>query len=439
MFDASECLRYPATLAGNPTFTANGVVGSAGNPAVVVSSNLLLRDIPLTQGWNWISFNLGFPDPNIEAVLANLPSPTNDLIKDQSKFATGNNNGSWNGSLKTMTNKTLYLYQANQPNTIKMVGNPITPASTPIPVVSGWNWIGYIPDYPLPVNAALATLPAQPGDLIKSQTAFAQYISSSAGWVGNLSEMRAPNGYLLKMTQAGTLIYPAQLRAPDGPVEARDGDPGEPLATFWSVNPAQYEHSMTLIGMFRADSANATTANMELGAFAGNEVRGATQAVYIESLHAYLFFLTVYANTGGELLHFKLYDSAAGSDHHLDETMYFTPNEHQGSIGEPVPFGLQYTATDVTNAVQTFDIQPNPFHAETSFRFVLSRAQEISLSIFDGSGREVYTAQTLAAQGLNEIAWNGISSAGARLDSGVYFVRLITEQGMSTKRLVLQR
>ncbi|MCK6694621.1 MAG: hypothetical protein L6Q97_21300, partial [Thermoanaerobaculia bacterium] len=51
VFDASECLRYPATLAGNPVFAANSAVGSAGNPGVVTGNNsLLLRDIPLKQG-----------------------------------------------------------------------------------------------------------------------------------------------------------------------------------------------------------------------------------------------------------------------------------------------------------------------------------------------------------------------------------------------------
>jgi hypothetical protein len=75
--------------------------------------------------------------------------------------------------------------------------------------------------------------------------------------------------------------------------------------------------------MFRANGANATTSNMELGAFVGGEVRGTAQAIYIEPLDAHLFFLTTYANTAGELLRFKLYDDATGTVHDLTETMYF--------------------------------------------------------------------------------------------------------------------
>jgi hypothetical protein len=117
---------------------------------------MLLREIPLVVGWNWISFNLGFPDPSIKKVLSNLPGPANDLIKDQTKFST-NTNSIWTGSLNTITNTSLYLYQANQTNTIKMIGTPLIPASVPIPIVAGWNWIGYIPNYKLTVNNALAS------------------------------------------------------------------------------------------------------------------------------------------------------------------------------------------------------------------------------------------------------------------------------------------
>ena len=73
---------------------------------------------------------------------------------------------------------------------------------------AGWNWIGYIPNYSLPINDALSSVPAQTGDLIKSQVAFAQYINPQFGWIGNLKYMQPPNGYQLKISTPGTLIYP---------------------------------------------------------------------------------------------------------------------------------------------------------------------------------------------------------------------------------------
>jgi hypothetical protein len=173
----------------------------------------------------------------------------------------------------------MYQYQANQANTIKMIGDPILPGSLPIPIVAGWNWIGYIPNYPLSVDTALASFQAQAGDIIKSQTAFAQFVSNAVGWVGSLSTLRPPNGYLLKMATAGTITYPPQSIMNDGPPASR-GERNMP--TFWTVDATQYENSLTLIGMFQFNNANATEASMELGAFVGGEIRGVASAVYID-------------------------------------------------------------------------------------------------------------------------------------------------------------
>ncbi|MDQ3017787.1 MAG: hypothetical protein M3R25_13835, partial [Bacteroidota bacterium] len=223
IFDASACLHYPATLSGNITFTSNGVTGTAAAPGIVTTGSLLLREIPVKTGWNWISFNLGFPNPAINTVLGNINNPNNDLIKDQTKFST-NGNGTWSGALSTITNTTLYLYQAAQSNTIKITGNALTPAAVPIPVVAGWNWIGYIPNYKLTVNAALASIPKQAGDIIKSQSSFAQYVNSTIGWVGSLTHLKPLNGYMLRIASAGTLTYPpASFHNPD-PSDSR----GEP-------------------------------------------------------------------------------------------------------------------------------------------------------------------------------------------------------------------
>ena len=44
-------------------FNADDLIGSPQAPQVVHTNNLLLSQIPLHTGWNWISFNLGLPNP----------------------------------------------------------------------------------------------------------------------------------------------------------------------------------------------------------------------------------------------------------------------------------------------------------------------------------------------------------------------------------------
>jgi len=436
IWDASECLRY-GSVVESFNFQPDNVIGFIGSPIVLHTNSLVLREVPFGFGWNWLSFNLAFPDPSLNAALASLKHPENDLMKSQGPFSMYS--GGWFGSLNTLNNNTMYIYRADVPDTLKMMGNLINPATTNIPLVTGWNWIGYIPSYSLPTNAALSSLPSQPGDLIKGQTSFAQYFNATFGWVGNLKYMSPPNGYQIKMSVPGTLTYPPpSSNKPSDPLESRGGDE-KPPGAFWQVNPAQYEHSMTLIGMLKANGQNVTTATMELGVFVGNEVRGTATAVYIPPMQAYQFFLTTYANVGGEQLKFKLFDNATGTVQDLSETMWFTPDLHQGSIESPVPFSLKTSGLSDVSAEQSLDVQPNPFSEETLIRFALPRSEEVLLTVTDLSGKEVSRLRVRASAGVNTATWDGTSDAGLRLVTGVYFLRLQTEGGGAVRKVVLQR
>jgi len=436
IWDASACQRY-SSVVESFTFQPDNVIGITDNPQVVHTSGLLMREIPFKYGWNWLSFNLAFPDNSLNAALASLKHPEGNLIRGQAAFSE--HNSGWFGTLTNLSNTTMYIHRTDVPDTLRMQGTSIDPLTTNIPVVAGWNWVGYIPNYSLPINDALASLPAQYGDVAKSQYAFAQYLNPTFGWVGSLKYMSPPNGYQIRLAQAGTLTYPPPP-APFAENAVLERGETEPPAANWTVDPTQYEHSSTLIGMMRTNGENSTTSDMELGVFVGNQVRGSAQAIYIEPLDAHLFFLTMYANTPGELLRFKLYNDATETEHDLAETMYFSPNLHQGSIENPVPFEwLTTRAEEDFGTTLGFDVQPNPFATETTLRFVLPKAEEVTLTISDAQGREVVRRPVSATAGPNVATWNGRSDTGSWLSSGVYMVRLQTESGSVSRKVVLQR
>jgi hypothetical protein len=190
---------------------------------------------------------------------------------------------------------------------------------------------------------------------------------------------------------------------------------------------------MTLIGMFSADGQNATLAGHEIGAFtASGELRGSAQAIYIEPLGSYEFFLTTFGNISGEQLEFKLYDSTTGQIQDLAEKMYFVSDLHQGSIPAPLPFTLKSSNSVEAKTVQYLEVQPNPFSDATTILFSAKQAQEVQLLICDAIGRTVLSQPISAAQGLNTFRWDNTSSASA----GVYFVRLETAEGTAVLRVV---
>jgi len=103
-----------------------------------------------------------------------------------------------------------------------------------------------------------------------------------------------------------------------------------------------------------------------------------------------------------------------------------------------VPFSLPSTGTQDLALAQSFEIQPNPFHNETTLRFGLTQAQEVGLSVSDVSGKTVAQVKVPANEGLNSLVWKGQSDAGTFLAPGVYFVRLQTETGSVVRKVVLQ-
>jgi hypothetical protein len=80
---------------------------------------------------------------------------------------------------------------------------------------------------------------------------------------------------------------------------------------------------------------------------------------------------------------------------------------------------------------------PNPFRERSRFAFDLPRSQRASLRVHDVAGRVVRTllaADRLGA-GSHRVEWNGQDDHGAVVAPGVYFVRLVTDD-MTTSRKI---
>lgn len=444
IWDASACLLY-GTVVENYGFIPDGIAGDANTPVTATTNSMVLRQIPITPGWNWLSFNLAFPNPAITPALSSLKYPANDLMKSQTQFANYYGN-SWVGSLTTLDNRKMYQYRADKADTLQLLGLCL-PDTMSVYVKTGWNWIGYLPAYSLSINSALATLKndgkIQAGDLIKSRTGFAQYIINPVytGWLGNLEYLTPPYGYQLKMTKPGVnnakLTYPPQSFKGDNSQVAGRGDVSP---AFWTIDPSQYESSATLIGMLSADGVNATGPNMELGAFVGNEVRGVAQAMFIEPLNSYQFFLTYYANNNGDLVQFKLFNSDNGQINTLNESMFFNADNHQGSIDVPMPFTYNgLTGIDDVLSSLSFEVRPNPFSQATEIRFALKQASLVDVTVIDLNGRTVAHFTGAGLSGINTLEWQGTSDYGTPLQSGVYFIKVKTETGMGIRKVMLQR
>jgi hypothetical protein len=70
---------------------------------------------------------------------------------------------------------------------------------------------------------------------------------------------------------------------------------------------------------------------------------------------------------------------------------------------------------------------PNPFNAETRISYTLAYPMVINLTVYDALGRRVTTlVDSHQSGGDHAVVWDGENSAGQKVPSGVYFLRLST-------------
>ncbi len=86
-------------------------------------------------------------------------------------------------------------------------------------------------------------------------------------------------------------------------------------------------------------------------------------------------------------------------------------------------------------------VQPNPFNPRTEIRFYLSSTSAgapIRLEIIDLGGRKVASLfEGALPAGRHARTWAGVTDEGRPVQSGVYFVNLITSEGSRSEKLVL--
>ena len=81
---------------------------------------------------------------------------------------------------------------------------------------------------------------------------------------------------------------------------------------------------------------------------------------------------------------------------------------------------------------------PNPFNPTTTFHFTLPAESDVSLRIYDASGRLITTLVSESrGAGTHSVTWNGAGDTGIRAASGVYYARLVADNEVVTRRIVL--
>ena len=108
----------------------------------------------------------------------------------------------------------------------------------------------------------------------------------------------------------------------------------------WTVNPDDYQYSMSVVGQLEIDGVISRNPDNALAVLAGGETRGVAQLEYVEGLDAYFIFLSVYSNAPqGDALDFRVWNSRVGRVHaNITPSLVFENSRVHGSLNSPILF-----------------------------------------------------------------------------------------------------
>ncbi len=475
IYDDSECFHYNAA-SNFLLFEKDRRYGTPAQPVTLRALDVPegdLQTVPLNAGWTWFSVNLvDSLDMSVITILGDLNPQPGDIIKT---VRGGNGFVSeydgtlgWIGSLVDLSVRESYAISLAEGGTIIHQGQPAN-TDIPIPLIDGWNWIGFPRSGAMSTDFAMQSLTVGDGDVVKSTSGFDEYVSGLDGWYGNLGGFEPGGGYKLYIDDAtgagGWLDFPdaplgddifasaaslprgSELRKsakrnalgaksskekqgkgvfaklPDtaGRIGNRsDGNAG----SDWQMNYG-YQFDMTLTAMIQVEDRALGANAGRLAAFVGDEPRGYSELIYIAPLNAYCAFRMVQSDRReGETVSFRFYDGETGGVMDVEETIEFNTDAVGGTLREPFVMRAEPRGEGPGLPIlySLSRIFPNPVigTSPSIIQWSIPKQEHVSLKVYDVRGRNVRTVvDNVMAPGLytEQITTHGLSS-------GIYLYRL---------------
>ncbi|HQY19590.1 MAG TPA: T9SS type A sorting domain-containing protein [Ignavibacteria bacterium] len=101
--------------------------------------------------------------------------------------------------------------------------------------------------------------------------------------------------------------------------------------------------------------------------------------------------------------------------------------------------GIAQSGTEVPEVYELSQNYPNPFNPSTKIDFAIPKTGKVSIIIYDITGKEIRALvndETMFA-GKYTVDWNSLNNSGQQASTGVYFYRFISDNFVTTKKMML--
>jgi len=411
--------------------------GSADQIAIHVTVADLL-EIPILEGWNWISTSCDPNDSSIVSIYSEVPG-LNVVQNLYGFYIPGIIDMliDWNISI-------MYMVQVGHGGTLQIIGVPIDP-DTPIPLNQGWNWIPYYPTWSMSAHDAFVSITTPPHDYLIYADDYGSgiYVPGSGVRAFNMN----PNqGYRAFVNDDCILIYPADPQT--------RGDDPEPLVIaeieYFDFHKSNYSYAV----LFMDDSIE--DLNLEIGdevaLFAQQD--GESFCIGASVWQGEIPFTISGWNddpltdekdgyTAGDPIIVRAW--TAIDDQEMDVPVIFEEDHSTYESGIYSIASVDINALGTGDEPESYEFKleqnrPNPFNPSTVIRYEIPQASQTTLRIYNIRGQLIRTlVHGNQSAGSHQAIWDARDNAGHEVASGVYFYRLETPIGSAHKRMILLR
>lgn len=329
-----------------------------------------------------------------------------DYIKNQTASATYYTATGWYGNLSELSPQEMYMIRLQGPDcSIAYEGQPLDLLALPIPLASGWNWVGYPRQYEMPLPQAMASLNPEYGDYIKNQLVSSTFYDNY-GWFGTMETMLPGDGYKFRKNTAEELVYP-----PEGPSGVLSMKGSRSMSEDKGPDPHMFQFNGSLTAQVWLDGSAVAEEGDRLLAYVNGEFRGSAAASWFEPTGCWIFPLMAYTNSSeGESLEFKFFESSSDLTYACEETMVLFPDMVEADALHPFILNVN-TATGIEDPamleVLSLEVFPNPSSGPVQIEYALESAGEVRITAYDMMGRFVRElGNTHMERGSHRITWD---------------------------------
>lgn len=433
IWDAAEGREYEAVAAyssGGPNFANGGIYElSSLRAATTISHNNALA-----TGWNTISSYVEPTTPGLETLLAGI-IPQMVIMKN------GRGQVFWPAlginQISTWNPPDGYQIFMQSPAPLVVTGNEIVPEATPIALQGGWNLVSYLRNSPMTIAQALTSI-ADKLIIVKNNAGEVYWPALGINQIGN---MVPGQGYLINLSMAATLLYPANGAAALSTTLAQENIPEHKSARNISSHVTNTGANATLLVQARGLSDEDEVIVRAKQEIVGRGIlREGETLVTIWGDNEITQELREGAVTGEELV-LEAWSAAEQKAKPLSLTSLLDALKGQTLAG-----ALTYQTNGVWIAEVAFTQEvpstfmlaqnyPNPFNPSTIIKYGLPHDAKVKLEIYDMLGQRV----AVLFEGQQRAGYHEAIFENSSLPSGVYFYRLLAGPFDQTMKMLLVR